>query len=480
MILTTIGQDEYPFLMVAGVAVAATVGAGLSIDQEFADLARPAGQAERVPVKAQTLGCPESPPDRRQRGEIAGVLPAEPGGAGSGSVVIRPVDAESSRPLVVEQRRGVVARHTSASAPPAAVVTARGAGAAAASGVLYVEADGRQRAGLEAVRCAVPGDRWWFAGVDTTAAARSRLVLVNPTPAVAVVSLRLHGPQGAVETPDAQGIPVAPGTSQVVDLAGYAPGLEAATLQVGVTRGQVVSAVHVQRFSATDPAGSDWLPAALPPSRRPLVQPSPPGRADRLLVVTNAGAGEALVQGRVLDEDGAFTPPALTDLRVDPGATVTVDLGEISPRSATAVQLQSNHPVVAGLATTTPGSGDVAFTATGPTLSAPVALPVARDTEASVLLATMRPGGTRVQVTWHDERGRQLGRETVAVTGTAVTAFTPPPGQTRRAAYLRVSPIGPGDVHAVIGLSGRGGTTTVPLRAEAASLIRPALLPADP
>ena len=470
-------------LTVAGVAVIASVGASLALGQDSADLARPTGKSESVEQTAQTLGCPESPAGPRQSGSVVAVAPATQG-PGEGSLLLTEVEDDTGRELASSDKPGVTARVRVDQALRAVMVDARGSLAPDVSAAAYVETSTAQRSGLEGVRCEPARDSWWFPGVDTTAEARSELVLVNPTAAVAVVSLDFHGPDGEVTASGASGIPVGPRTSQVIDLAGYAPGLESATVRVDVTRGLVTPAVHVQRFSATASAGTDWIPSAAEPATETVVGPTAPGPAERSLVITNPGAGEALVQGKVLDEDGAFDPQQLKDVRVPPGATVEIDLTRVVEDSAATVRLSANVPVVAGLRTQSAGRGstDLAYSSTSAGLVGPAAVPVQGADDVTVVLASLRSAGSRVEVGWFDGSGAELGTEAVRVQGSQVTTWEPPRGA-GRTAYVVVTPLGQskgGELHGVIEVRSDAGFTTLPFATEPATLIRPALLPAEP
>jgi hypothetical protein len=392
---------------------------------------------------------------------------------------------DDARDLASSDQLGVPARVNRDNALPAIAVEARGSFAPGVGAVTYIESAAPERSGLEGLRCEPARDDWWFPGIDTTAEARSELVLVNPTPAVAVVSLHFHGPDGPVRGSGAQGIPVGPHTSQVIDLAGYAPGLESAAVRVEVTRGLVTPAVHVDRFSVSGSLGSDWIPSATQPATEVVVDPTPTGSAERSLVITNPGSGEALVQGRVLDEDGSFDPQPLQDIRVAPGSSVEIDLTRVltKARSAAGVRMTSNVPVVAGLQTQTSGGGqsDIAFSSTSPGLIDGVAVPTPRSADLTLVLASVREGGTRVEVGWYDDTGGELGSQTIRVAGSRITAWEPPP-RTGRAAYVVVTPPGGREsgLHGVLEVQTDAGVTTLPLSEERVTITRPALLPAEP
>jgi hypothetical protein len=268
----------------------------------------------------------------------------------------------------------------------------------------------------------------------------------------------------------------------VIDLAGYVPGLDVASLQVEATRGLIVAAVQVQHFTATSAVGSDWIPPAHDAARSVMVEPTASGAATRTLIVTNPGGREALVQGRVLDEDGAFNPEELADLRIEPGATVSVPISEIAQRSAVAVRLTSNVPLVAGglIETGERARPDVAFSAASSPLTGGAAMAVPAGADVSVLLATPRAGGGRVRVTWHSRAGDELGQEVVSLARAGVAVWKLHSRQVGRTAYVVVRERGDSSVHAVLAASSEAGLTTLPLRAGPRTMTRPALSPAEP
>lgn len=470
-------------LTVASVAALASVAAAMMLSQDSSGLEQPVAESESVPVAAQTLACPESPAGPRQSGTVLAAAPREQGGGG-GAVRLTEVE-NGARDLASSDRPGVPAQVKRDTALPAIAVEARGSFAPGVGAVTYIESVAAERSGLEGLRCEPAQDEWWFPGIDTTAEARSELVLVNPTPAVAVVTLHFHGPDGAVRGSGAQGIPVGAHTSQVIDLAGYAPGLESAAVRVEVTRGRVTPAVHVQHFSVAGSLGADWIPSATQPATELVVDPTPTGTGERSLVITNPGSGEALVQGRVLDEDGSFDPQQLQDIRVAPGSSVEIDLTRLLTKkeSAAGVRMTSNVPVLAGVQTRTTGGGqsDIAFSSASSGLVDPVAVPTPRSADVTLVLASVREAGAPVEVAWFDDAGAELGSQTVRVAGSRVSVWQPPQ-RSGRPAYVVVTPPGgrePG-LHGVLEVQTDAGVTTLPLSEERVTLTRPALQPAEP
>ncbi len=472
-----------PPTVVAAVAVLVAVGASALTEQDPDSLAPTQEPPTTMPIRAQTLACPESPTTGRQVGTVYAVTPRlESTGPEEQRLALSPLEDDEGGELDLTDRIGTVVADTESGPRTSTAVTSQGASAAAVAAVQYVESQGDQRTGLESVRCSAASNQWWFSGIDTSPRATTELVLVNPTPAVSVVSVRFFGPRGEVAAPAARGIPVGPRTSQFLDLAGFAPGIEAGTVLVEATRGQIAPAVHSRRFAATTPLGSDWLPASVAPSRDLLVDPTVPGRGGRTLVVTNPGSGAALVQGRVLDDEGAFNPPELADLAVPPGGTVEVELDDVVESSSAAVRLTGNVPIVAGVITQTAaaGRGDLAYSRAGTAFEGPAALPVPAGTDVSLELTTLRAGGGRAEVRWFDRSGAELGRESLRVVGSATTSWQPSARRSDEIAYVVVTPDRASELQGVLVVSGDAGVTSLPLTTETLTASQPAVEPAGP
>ena len=265
------------------------------------------GVGESVQVGRATLGCPQSPGSGSLRRSVLAVSPQQDQDPTADDRLVLTELAAGRPRLSGTDTVGAVVQQTDG-ADNAVLVSATGALAVGTSAAQFVAADTSQRNSLEALSCPEARGQWWFAGVDTGPDATSRLVLANPTPAAAVVTVRFFGTRGELDVAAAQGIPVGGGTSRVIDLAGLAPELDVATVHVQATRGRIAAALHVERRAGLDAAGAEWLSPAAGPSVAPVVVPLPGVVGQRRLIVTNPSPGEALVSARVIDEEGAFVP----------------------------------------------------------------------------------------------------------------------------------------------------------------------------
>ena len=93
--------------------------------------------------------------------------------------------------------------------------TPDGAGSRLAAVQVTIARSGDLR-GLAAASCAPAAADAWLVGGATAPGRRARLLLANPTPAAAVVDVRLSGPAGPVDVPSLRGLVVAPGRVRAV------------------------------------------------------------------------------------------------------------------------------------------------------------------------------------------------------------------------------------------------------------------------
>lgn len=459
-------------------ALVAAAAAGTSLATTPAAIPSPSSRsATVVPPPAADLGCPAVP---HEGGATSAVLalgaPAPAPRRAAGSLTLRRLTSDA-RPLpsTDQARRLRRISQTGSSAVPVAV-SARGALAPGAYAATVTTPAGRRGTGLAVTTCQHPAEEWWFSGADTRVGSTSRLVLVNPTPAVAVVDLALYGPRGAVEAPGSRGIPVGANSSAVLDLARFAPGRAALTLRVTTERGRVAAAVSLTRRSGLRAAGSEWLPPTRLPATDILVGAGPAEAGASRLVVVNPGERSALVQVRVLGESGTFTPTGLASLRVGPGRTLVRDLTDVPAALGSALRLTSTVPVTA-ITVSEPGGArsDLTVSAAGPQLRQPAVVPLVSGYRTTLAFATTRGTGGTLAVRAYDARGRQLGRFPVAVRGAATTAWTV---LRRDAAYLVITVPARARITATAGYRGPGGVAALPVTSAVWTARRPAVAPA--
>ncbi|MDO9378603.1 MAG: DUF5719 family protein, partial [Nocardioidaceae bacterium] len=336
--------------------------------------------------------------------------------------------------------------------------------------------------GLAAASCAAAARDRWFVGAGTTAERSGTLVLANPGEGPAVVDVTLLGPDGPVETVDGTGIVVDPGDAVQVPLDDLAAGTADVAVEVVTRRGAVGAALLDAAVSGDAEPGTEWVPAAAPPSRSQVLPGGVRGADTRTLTVANPGDSTATVDVEVLGPDGRYAPRGAEQLQVPAQGLATLDLPAAVSARAFGIGLTSTEPVVGGLQSRV--GDDVTHTASTPAsraaLVAPATVPTGEDDATAVVQvsgADDAPAAV-VSVRGYDAGGQQVARGRLQV----------PPGATVRldAGALEGRPddavvlvLDPGDVpvHAALVVTGDDGTSVVPLRPAPALVDAPSVSP---
>jgi hypothetical protein len=428
---------------VVSLAVVVSAGAVAYAGRPAGALPTEAGQARTVPVSTVALSCPGGQRDRQASTRVVAVSPGQRSGGSTGTLAVVPLERAAGPPLARSHVRGSIVSVPLAPQQPPVVVEGTGSLATGVTAGQWSRRGGSgHTSGSDATWCQQPDTEWWFAGADTSAGNTSSLVLSNPSTAVAVVDLALYDTDGKVLSPAGRGIAVAPMSRRSLDLSHFAPGQPALTVNVHAEQGEVAAAVYSARGPAAHPIGSEWVPASAVPSRRVLVDPASPGRADQRLVITNPTAGEALVQAGVLDTSGQFTPVGFTDIRIPPGEVKVLDLGSVTHGSTAAVRLSSSSPVLAATITYRRHgpARDYAVAAAGHQIDDPAVVPVVAPARLSLSFVTSTPAGASASIATYDAQGRRLSNDRVQVAGRVVTTWRLPRGTS--AAYVVVTNTG--------------------------------------
>lgn len=300
------------------VAVLATVNPASTTEVGRAPTAAPLGAA--------VLVCPAALAGADQVAAAVGD-PAVSGAlqvAGADDLVVRP--------------GAVATRRTGAS------VVVRGRDAMA-SGLLA--ARGGAGAGTD---CRSPESDVWFAGVGAGPEHASMLHLANPDGGPALADVTVLAADGLREVGRLRGVAVEPRGEVELDLAALMPERDDASIRVTVNRGRLASWI----VDRVEPLGGDeraqaWLPPAAAPGTDLVLPGVGRGAGDRVLVLANDGAAQALVEVRAVTAESEFVPSDLPQVQVAPGASATVDLSRFL-RSAAAqdvvgLRLASSEPV---------------------------------------------------------------------------------------------------------------------------------------
>ncbi len=463
--------------LVALGAVVVCVASVVVASQGGKELPQATTSASTVAPSSMQLSCPETPTDRVTLTRLFAVTP---GDATGGSLTAETLSSSAPVGVGESDELGVpIDEPLSTSDGPSVVVSAKGRAAPGVTAFQLSTSQGRHRSGLAVSACPRVAAEWWFNGVDTNVGATSRLVLSNPTTGLAVVDVLVFGQQGRVAAPGSRGIGVAAQSRTSVDLARLAPGVENATVRVRATRGRLAAAVATTKVDGATPAGSEWVPPAIPPGTDLLVNGGVPGPGRRQqLILTNPGGREALVQVAALDENGPFRPTALTDVRVDPGSVVVTDITDIADRGSLALHVTANADVTAGIVTATLQSRpDFAVSTVGEPLTAdPAIIPVLRRSRMLLCTATAGPAGGSVSVELVAATGQSERTEVIRVRGRATSCR--PLDLEPLTSYVALTADESDAISAVVHVVGRSGVSTIPVSPGLWEIVQPPVEPA--
>ncbi|MEU9047460.1 MULTISPECIES: DUF5719 family protein [unclassified Kitasatospora] len=313
----------------------ATGGAGW-----LSDAAAPA-----VPA-AQPSGTPSAP---------AATAPATPAPTGSGAPT---APAQDKNAAPADARLTLTKPGTPATGPAANGDTASGTGAVATGAlapgftVTQTTVVTEQRGlGLSGLTCTPAGTSFWFAGASTAGDRVDYLSLVNTESSAAVVDIKLYGDKGLIENDAANGLTVAPGSSQSVLLSTLSKGaVTDLAVHVVVRSGRVGAALH----AADGNKGADWIPASAAPAATQALPGLPADTAAARLVIWAPPEDDADLKIQLSGKNGWFTPAGNESIHVKAGMVAAVDLGKVTRDEVAGLRLSPSDPkhptpVVAGL-----------------------------------------------------------------------------------------------------------------------------------
>ncbi|MFJ3794410.1 DUF5719 family protein [Kitasatospora sp. NPDC090091] len=205
--------------------------------------------------------------------------------------------------------------------------------------------------GLSGITCTPAGTSFWFAGASTAENRTDYVSLVNPEATAAVVDIKLYGDKGLIENDAANGITVAPGSSQSILLPTISKGQVAdLAVHVVVRSGRVGAALH----AADGNKGADWVPASADPAPTQVMPGLPADTAGAHLVVWAPPEDDADLKIQLSGKNGWFTPAGNESIHVKAGMVASVDLGKVTRDEVAGLRLSPTDdkhptPVVAGL-----------------------------------------------------------------------------------------------------------------------------------
>ncbi|MEU7283038.1 DUF5719 family protein [Streptomyces sp. NPDC045431] len=401
-----------------------------------------AGRAELKPATASAADDTTATPKKKDEEAAEGAEGAKKPAAADKPVVAL---AQPGKPVSAEANGGDA---------PALVGTASGrlAPGWTTQQTTAVPAGGAR--GLLGVGCTPPDTDFWFPGASTAKERQDYVHLTNPDDTAVVADIELFGPNGALKSQLAEGIPVPARSSVPVLLSTLTtdPAAPDVTVHVTTRSGRVGAVVR----SADETAGSDWLPASTDPAAT-LVLPGIPADATSVRLVAYApGEDDADLKVQLATGTGTIVPAAARELHVKSGMTASVDLKDVTRGEAGALILSPAQkgratPVVAALRVVR-GKGDkqeVAFIpATGPVgQRATVADNRAEGTTLS-LTAPTATAQVKVTASAGTEGGTPASKTYTVKAGTTLPVEPPVPAGLKGSYALTVETVSGGPVHA--------------------------------
>lgn len=339
--------------VVVAAIIGAIVGAGSLVGANSSDPVQ--GTIIAEPIRSSVLLCPEPGTGGNLGVRVTGaVIPGQPGQEGEGQAGLRtlPGAESASSNLKAPGEQGQI----EAFGTELPAIEAYGEGALAPG--LIADQWGRdpsgQGRGMASTACAPAGSDFWFVGGGAVAGRITRVVLVNPDVTSAIVDVIIHGPDGEIDTPTTRGL-VVPGQDRIiVRLDEVAPGVNGTAFHVIARSGRVGASVDDEQRSGLESIGTDWIPAAAEPATTVYVPGILAGDGARVLSVVSTSDNDAIVEVRVLAQDGSYLPFERGSVTVPAGAVTTLDMTPALPPSPdgvlpAALQLTSDHPIVAGM-----------------------------------------------------------------------------------------------------------------------------------
>ncbi|MFF0416352.1 DUF5719 family protein [Kitasatospora sp. NPDC004745] len=205
--------------------------------------------------------------------------------------------------------------------------------------------------GLSGLTCTPAGTGFWFAGASTAGDRVDYVSLVNTEAAAAVVDIKLYGDKGLIDNDAANGITVAPGSSQSVLLSTLTKGAVGdLAVHVVVRSGRLGAALH----AADGNKGADWIPASAEPAATQVMPGLPADASAARLVVWAPPEDDADLKIQLSGKNGWFTPAGNETIHVKAGMVAAVDLGKVTRDEVAGLRLSPTDdkhptPVVAGL-----------------------------------------------------------------------------------------------------------------------------------
>jgi hypothetical protein len=359
-----------------------------------------------APVTSATLVCPTlagKPTGTTSHASVADVAgQLSPPSTSSGTVTSTVLAATNTKtsPLAVAPTAALA---SVAKKSQTIALTASGSIAATLTGDVVTETTTGAARALSGARCVPPATDWWFAGADGRVGYTDTLVLANPAPTPALVSITLWGAKGPLLTARLGILRLKPQSHLAIPIASHAPDVARIALHVHAQSGAVTAALFDERTTALDSDGSDYLPPTQPPSRSLVVAGFAAGKGARELFIANPGDVDATVGLRLVTPSGSFVPSGAGQVVVRAGRTSVVHLDRALAGTTGAVEVSSDQSIVAqglSVAVDPPQRPDLMWLAATAPLAGPAAIATGREPNGghTVLLLTAPQAAAQVRV----------------------------------------------------------------------------------
>lgn len=403
-------ENRFALLVLVVVALAALFGVASALGAVDAGTGGGVAEApEVVEVESATRVCPAPRGDDRES-ELAAFAPGGQQESGSLSVAENSGDADR---LGTADELGAPWTEDTTDTDRHPVVRAEGAFAGGLEATQITL--GEEAPHATEVRCVEPSVSTWFTAPGGEALQGTQLLLANVDEDQATVNVDIYAPNGPVLSEKTRGVSIDPHHDEEISLTNLVGDTESIAVHVRSSKGRVAASLFAER---TDP-GQDWVPPTTEPAERHVIPGVPEGGGTRRLVVAAPDDEPATVNARAFTPEGEVEDANLDDLSVPPAASAAMSLeGPLQGEPGTIV-IESDRPVVAGVAMEREDGDDTSYTAAtapleGPMNTTAVVPANPEGTESRLILASPERDAS-VVVTAFDEEGAQGESRTVDI-----------------------------------------------------------------
>lgn len=411
-------------------------------------------RADSAPVTSRNVVCPAvngSPSGTTSVAAVADVAGAlSPPSRSSGKVAVTLLAGRKSKTVAIHPAPTVTLHSVNKTSRTLEISASGSLAATLAVDQLVETATGRFRA-LSTVRCVAPATDWWFSGSDGRVGFTDVLIMANPAPVAAEVTVSLWGETGPLHNPRLESLRLPGHSVMKIPISSAAPDDASVGVHVHASSGAVTAALADHRSSGLNSNGGDFIPDTAAPSRSAVVAGFAPGSGPRYVIITDPGSLDATVGVRMVTKSGSFTPAGINQVVVRASHSRVIELTKALNGSSGAVELSSDQPIFANGLSVTLETGqrpDVMWLAATPPITGPAAIADGHEPDGGhtfvYLAAPQGPAHVRVS----SPNGRST---TISVPGghSLVTDITKTVQASTGPWPFVVTPIGPAPVYGV-------------------------------